>query len=586
MAVSSGNSVTSFLLRNLPLKLLSLGLAGLVWLFVMSEEQSERSYTAPVVISRVPAGLVVLNDEDQFVEVRVSGPRGILNNLTDKAFVASLDLAPYGRGELDVPIPREAVHAPPGVTISRIVPATIQVRLDAIVEREIPLLAVTLGQPAHGYEVQGVELDPATLLVTGPEGLLDKITEIPTTPIPVADLIGATTVVANVDFQRRLVSWPGQPIRAVVRVVPRIVTRSLPVQATLAGELDAPFQVAGIEVEPAALEVTGPEPVVERLAALAAPPVDLAGEKRSFTRRFQLDPPAAGVELSGRGQVTVTVIIEEKSLQRTLPVTATLKGKPHRDYQIGEVQVIPSTVRVKGDYRKVSELEAIATDPIDVADLQKLAMYHVPLNLPKGVERAGAGGEVTVIVPVEERVVQRSIGVRPAFAGAPKGGLEVERVGVTPEEVTLTGPVRRLRDIDGIPTAPLNYPETAGAHTLGHARLLLPEGGVTAQPDQVEVTVALKARPPVRRHLPVRATLIDRPAPGFAVREVAVHPKEIEVVGGKERVEELSELVTEPISLRGIAAETTITTRVVTPPGGVTMAQAEVVVTVRVQPED
>ena len=116
----------SRLFHNLPLKVLSIILASLVWLFVMGEERSERSYTVQVVITRVPAGLVVLNEEDQFVQVRVSGPRGILNNLTDKSFVTSLDLAPYGRGEVDVPIPPEAVQAPKGVTISRIVPAREQ----------------------------------------------------------------------------------------------------------------------------------------------------------------------------------------------------------------------------------------------------------------------------------------------------------------------------------------------------------------------------------------------------------------------------------------------------------------------------
>lgn len=585
MAASYDSSVTS-VFHNLPLKLLSLILASLVWLFVMSEERSERSYTVQVVVSRVPAGLVVLNEEDQFVEVRVSGPRGILNNLTDKAFVTSLDLAPYGRGELDVPIPREAVQAPKGVTISRIVPATIRVRLDAVVERKIPLLAVTQGRPAHGYEVKEVKLEPSSLPVTGPETLLDKITEIPTTPIPVAGLSGDTTVVANVDFQRRLVTWPGQPIRALVEVIPRIVTRSIPVRAKIEGELDTAFQVAGIEVEPLALDVTGPEPVVERVEGLQTPPINLAGEKKPFARRFQLDPPADGVELSDGDRVTVKVTIEEKSLQRTVPVTATLKGKPHRDYQVGEVQVIPSAVRVKGSYRRVSDLETIATDPIDVSDLQKLAMFHTPLDLPKGVERTGPAGDITVIVPVEDRVVQRPIAVRPAFSGAPKDGLEVDRVDVTPEEVTLTGPARQLRELKGIPTGLLSYPETAGVHVLADARVLVPEGGVTAQPDKVNVTVTLMVAPPVRRHLPVRVTLVDQPAPGFAVREVSVQPKEIEVVGAKSRVEGLSELVTEPISLRGISAETTITTRVVTPPDGVKVAQGDVVVTVRVQREN
>jgi YbbR domain-containing protein len=574
------------LLQNLPLKVVSLCLACLVWLFVMGEEHSERSYTAPVVISRVPEGLVVVNEGDQFVEVRVSGPRGILNRLADDAFITILDLAPYGRGEVDVPIFREAVQAPAGVTISRIFPATIKMQLDALVEKEIPLHAVTTGRPAHGYEVKEVVLAPRSLLLTGPETLLNKISEIPTTPISVAGLTGDATVTADVDFQRRLVSWPNQPIRAQIVVVPRIVTQTMPVHPVLEGEVDTPFKVTGVEVDPATVAITGPEPSVERIQALTAPPINVAGEEKSFSRTLRLESPAEGVRLSDTDRVEVKVTLEEKELQRTVPVTATLQGKPHRDYQVGEVQVIPSTVRVTGPYRKVVDLEAIPTAPVTIADLEQLSMQQTTLNLPRGVERTGSAGKITVIVPIEDKIVQRRIPVRPAFSGAPKGGLRVAGVVVDPEEVALQGPSRQLRDLQGIPTAVLSYPERAGEHTISGARLLLPEGGVTAQPDRVAVIVTLMSSPAMHRRLPVRAILVDEPPPGFRLREVVVQPKEIEVKGVAERVNGLSELVTEPISLRGLTEATTITTRVITPQQGVEVTDSAVEVTVHVQREN
>jgi YbbR domain-containing protein len=574
------------LLQNLPLKVLSLCLACLVWLFVMGEEHSERSYTAPVVISRVPEGLVVVNEGDQFVEVRVSGPRGILNRLADDAFITSLDLAPYGRGEVDVPIPREAIQAPPGVTISRIVPATIKMQLDALVDKEIPLHAVTTGRPAHGYEVKEVALTPPSLLLTGPETLLNKITEIPTTPISVAGLTGDATVTANVDFQRRLVSWPDRPIRAQVVVVPRIVTQTVPVRPVLEGDVDTAFKVTSVDVDPVTVAITGPEPAVERIQALTTPSINVAGEEKSFTRTLRLESPEEGVRLSDTDRVVVKVTVEEKELQRTVPVTATLKGKPHRDYQVGEVQVIPATVRVTGPYRKVVNLEAIPTAPVTISDLDKLSMQQTTLSLPRGVERTGSAGKITVIVAIEDKIVQRRIPVRPAFSGAPKGGLEVEGVAVDPEEVTLQGPSRQLRELQGIPTAVLSYPASAGEHTISDARLLLPESGVTAEPDRVVVIVTLAPPPAVHRHLPVRAILVDELPPGFRLQEVIVEPKEIEVKGTAERVSGLSELMTEPISLKGMTEAKTITARVIAPQQGVEVANSAVQVTVHVQREN
>jgi YbbR domain-containing protein len=572
------------LLQNLPLKALSLCLACLVWLFVMGEEHSERSYTAPVVISRLPEGLVVVNEGEQFVEVRVSGPRGILNRLTDDDFVTTLDLAPYGRGEVDVPIPHEAVQAPPGVTIARIVPASIKMQLDALVDKEIPLHAVTTGRPAHGYEIKQVVLSPTSLSLTGPETLLNKITEIPTTPISVAGLSGDATVTTSVDFQRRLVTWPTQTIRAQVVVVPHIVTQAVPVRLVLDGEVDTPFAITGTEVDPATVMITGPESAVEKIQAVTAPAIKVTGKEKSFSRTLRLESPDETIQFSD--QVVVKVTIKEKELQRTVPVKATLKGKPHRDYQVGEVQIIPATVRVTGPYRKVASLEAIPTAPVSIAGLEKLSMQQTTLDLPYGVERTGSTGKVTVIVAIEDKIVQHRIPVRPAFAGAPKGGLVVKEVLVDPEEVTLEGPSRQLRDLQGVPTAVLSYPESAGEHTINGVRLLLPEGGVTAHPDQVTITVRLASPPVVRRRLPVRATLVDQPPAGFRVRDVVVEPGEIEVKGEEEALSHLTEVVTEPISLRGVTEATTITARVMQPEPGVDVGSSAVDVTVHVQREN
>ena len=92
--------------------------------------------------------------------------------------------------------------------------------------------------------------------------------------------------------------------------------------------------------------------------------------------------------------------------------------------------------------------------------------------------------------------------------------------------------------------------------------------------------------PAVRRNLPVRATLVDKPPPGFRLQQVIVQPKEIEVKGAEDRVRSLSELVTEPISLKGLTKATTITARVITPERGVEVANSAVEVTVQVQREN
>jgi len=571
--------------ENLPLKLLSVLLASLVWLFVMGEEHSERSYSVPVQISRLAEGLVLLNEEDYVVEVRVSGPRGILNNLSDDGFAATLDLAPYGKGEVDVPIAKESIRAPKGVSISRIRPATIRVHLDSVVEKKIPLNAVVHGQPAAGYEVRGVELEPTFLRLTGPESLLAQITEIPTTPIDVTGLTGDATLPVQVDFQRHLVSWPPRPLLAQVVVAPRMVTRSLPVEAVVTGKPRVGYEVTKVEVTPEAVVVRGPQRAVEGLTTVSAGEVEITDRHRSLSRKVTLESPVDDVTFPEGDRVAVRVEMTERLDERVFEVHADLHGKVHRDYRRGAVQVVPDRVRLRGPYHSLAKMKRVETVAVDLDGARRLITAHPHLRLPAGVRRVDGGSPLTVIVPVEERITHRTVEVRPTFAGEPPAGLRVERLAVRPTEVEVTGPARRLRDLDKVNTRTLAYPKAPGTYPLPAVAIALPEGVSKVSPGEVEVSLTLVPPPPVRRRLPVHPTLEGALPAGLRLAEVVVKPGQVEVVGPEGKVEALTELATEPIALSRARATRSLTVHVVAPADGVKVATPEVAVTLTIESE-
>ncbi len=569
--------------ENLPLKLLSILLASLVWLFVMGEEHSERSYTVPVQISRLAEGLVLLNEEDYVVEVRVSGPRGILNNLSDDDFAATLDLAPYGKGEVDVPIPKEAILSPKGVSITRIRPATIRVHLDSVVEKEIPLKGVVHGDPAAGYEVGGVELEPASLRLTGPESLLAQITEIPTTPIDVTGLTGNATLPVQVDFQRHLVSWPPRPLLAQVKVSPRMVTRTLPVAMEVTGKVRDGYQVTKVEVAPASVSVRGPQRVVERLAKVSAGEVEVTGRHRSLSRRRTLAPPADGVTFPEGDRVSLRVEITERLEERVVEVHANLHGEVDPDYQVGAVQVVPDRVRLRGPHHTVAKMKRVETVAVEIDGARRLITAHPHLRLPTGVRRVDDGSTLTVIVPVEERIISRTLPVHPNFNDDLPAGLRVKRLTTRPSEVEVTGPARRLRDLDQVATRALVYPKAPGTYPMPAVALALPEGASKVVPGQVAISLTL-ATPSLRRRLPVHPTLEGVLPAGLRLTEVVVKPGQVEVSGPEAKLEAVTELATEPISLARVGATRSLTVHVVAP-AGVEVATPEVAVTLTIESE-
>lgn len=567
--------------ENLPLKLLSVLLASLVWLFVMGEEHSERSYTVPVQISRLADGLVLLNEEDYVVEVRVSGPRGILNSLSDDGFAATLDLAPYGKGEVDVPIAKDVIQAPKGVSITRIRPATIRVHLDSVVEKKIPLKAVVYGDPAAGYEVGAVELEPASLRLTGPESLLAQITEIPTTPIDVTGLTGDATLPVKVDFQRHHVSWPPRPLLVQVKVSPRMVTRTLPVVAEVTGTVGDGYKITKVEVTPESVLVHGPQRVVEGLAKVSAGTVEVTGRHRLLSRKRTLVPPADGVTFPEGDRVTVQVEIAERLEERVVEVHANLHGEVDPDYKIGAVQVVPDRVHLRGPFHSLATMKQVETVEVKIDGARRLITAHPHLRLPAGVRRVDDGPPLSVIVPVEERIISRTVKVKPAFEGEPPADLQVTELTVRPPEVEVSGPAHRLRNVEQVATRALVYPKAPGSYPMPAVALALPEGISKANPAQVEVLLTL-ALPTVRRWLPVHPTLEGALPAGARLTEVLVKPGQVEVAGPEGRLAALTELATEPISLSQVRATQSLTVHIVAP-AGVAVATPDVAVTLTIE---
>src|SRR6185436_16333005 len=88
--------------RHLGLKIVSIGLAALLWALVSGEQVVERALRVPLEFTNVPANLELVGDAPTVVDVRVRGSSGALGRIATGELVAVLDLrgAGPGRGQL------------------------------------------------------------------------------------------------------------------------------------------------------------------------------------------------------------------------------------------------------------------------------------------------------------------------------------------------------------------------------------------------------------------------------------------------------------------------------------------------------
>ncbi|HEY7654551.1 MAG TPA: CdaR family protein [Methylomirabilota bacterium] len=119
----------SALTRHWELKLLALGVSMVLWAFVMTSEKSDLIITAPLELDGMPAGLEVMGDRPDSVEVQLHGLRGALLRLGNDRVKARLDLKGSTAGEVTLRVLPEQIMVPPGITVVRINPSRVRLVL-------------------------------------------------------------------------------------------------------------------------------------------------------------------------------------------------------------------------------------------------------------------------------------------------------------------------------------------------------------------------------------------------------------------------------------------------------------------------
>jgi len=173
--------------RNLGLKLLSMLVAILLWLVVAGERVVERVMRAPVEFQNLPAGLELVGNPPDTVEVRLRGSSGALSRIASGDMSAVIDLATARPGRRLFHITQSQVNVPYGINIVQVGPSTLTMEFEVSGIRLVKIEPDIDGHPADGYEITGIKSDPESVEVAGPESALKRLVAAITEPVSVTD---------------------------------------------------------------------------------------------------------------------------------------------------------------------------------------------------------------------------------------------------------------------------------------------------------------------------------------------------------------------------------------------------------------
>lgn len=210
--------------RHLGLKALSLGIAVLLWMVIAGDQTVERGLRVPLELQQFPAGLELQAEPPALVDVRVRGSSDTLSRVGPGDIVAMLDLRAARAGQRFFQLTPEQVRAPFGVEVVQVAPPTVVFVFEPTAVKQLPIKPAVEGDPAPGYVVGAMTVDPPTVEITGPETAVKQATEAVTETVALNGAVSdvtETVTIGLLDPALRVKGVRTAAVKVQVRLGPR-----------------------------------------------------------------------------------------------------------------------------------------------------------------------------------------------------------------------------------------------------------------------------------------------------------------------------------------------------------------------------
>jgi YbbR domain-containing protein len=185
--------------ESMALKAVSLLLALILWITILGFKREELKKNVKLE-PMLPPGMILTSKIPSHIQFTLSGPRVLLKDVEKKIQPIRPDLRRNRESTIQFGISEEVLgELPVGVRVTAISPPNVQIRLEELIEKYIPVKPSLTGSPADGYEVGAVKASPTKVAVSGPRSLVQSLDSVGTELFDIHDLKGTKEGVVAVE---------------------------------------------------------------------------------------------------------------------------------------------------------------------------------------------------------------------------------------------------------------------------------------------------------------------------------------------------------------------------------------------------
>ncbi len=308
------------LVKRLPTLLTALAFAIAVWVFAVTAADPTQTRTYPDPLNLDIVGLdptlMIVNDIDDQVSLTLRAPTSILDRLENESSLinVTLDLSDLEAG-VHTLTPQVSIGLTPA-EVERINPSSIFVKLEPVISETFPIDVQTLGNPAIGFEVKTPELGYDSVLVSGPQSLVEAIDKV-AVKVDVENVsedIQRTVDVHAYDVEGNIIESVNvnpSSVQITLPVTQRGDYRPLVVKIVTSGQIAAGYKLTNIfSIPPTVTIFSSDQDLIDSLPGyVETTPINLNGANEDIEVRVSLNLPE-GIIVVGSQNVTVQIGID------------------------------------------------------------------------------------------------------------------------------------------------------------------------------------------------------------------------------------------------------------------------------------
>jgi YbbR domain-containing protein len=131
------------------------------------------------------------------VSLELEGSGALMTSIKPDQVQVKLDLTKSNVGPNSFTITRETISLPPGIVLKSVSPTEVEVVLDNLIEKELPVQIDWVGGLPDHFILTEAKLDPETVTVIGGKRILENISTLYTEKVPLDNLEVEGTIQVN-----------------------------------------------------------------------------------------------------------------------------------------------------------------------------------------------------------------------------------------------------------------------------------------------------------------------------------------------------------------------------------------------------